>query len=197
MFAYSERVNDAQHPAPRAARSRPAILAAARELILEGGYESLTMEGIASRAGVGKQTLYRWWPSKGGLLADALLSDDATPLLAVAGPSGDGLLWAHGLAAQFSTDAGSSITRALTSAAAEDHSVAAQLHERFTVPLLASIEGWLAEQRPDESPGAAERRHAAADMLIGALVFRVLTRAEPLTVGRAEQVLRLTLASLE
>jgi AcrR family transcriptional regulator len=55
----------------RSEESRMAILAAALELIGELGYAGLTIEGIAARAGTGKQTIYRWWPSKADILLDA------------------------------------------------------------------------------------------------------------------------------
>jgi AcrR family transcriptional regulator len=56
---------------PRSEESRQAILAAALELVSEVGYSGLTMEGLAARAGVGKQTIYRWWPTKGDVLLEA------------------------------------------------------------------------------------------------------------------------------
>jgi AcrR family transcriptional regulator len=59
---------------PRSEISRQAILTAALELVGETGYASLTIERIAARAGVGKQTIYRWWRSK----ADVLLEAGAT-----------------------------------------------------------------------------------------------------------------------
>jgi AcrR family transcriptional regulator len=43
-------------------------------MLHEVGYASTTIEGIAARAGVGKTTIYRWWPSKGALLGEALAS---------------------------------------------------------------------------------------------------------------------------
>lgn len=61
-------------PVQRSESSRRAILAAALELVAEVGYAKLSIEGIASRAGVGKQTIYRWWPSKGAVLFDAVLA---------------------------------------------------------------------------------------------------------------------------
>ncbi|WP_431921632.1 TetR/AcrR family transcriptional regulator [Nonomuraea jabiensis] len=59
--------------ARRREASRRAILTAAIELAQEVGYAKLSIEGIATRAGVGKQTIYRWWPSKGAVLFDAFL----------------------------------------------------------------------------------------------------------------------------
>src|SRR5688572_3560572 len=53
--------------------SRRAILTAAFDLLQEVGYAKLSIEGVAARAGVGKQTIYRWWPSKGAVLFDAFL----------------------------------------------------------------------------------------------------------------------------
>ncbi|MEU8955589.1 TetR/AcrR family transcriptional regulator [Streptomyces sp. NPDC048518] len=67
----------AQKTAPdstrRSERSRRAIYDAALALVDEVGYAKLTIEAIAARAGVGKQTIYRWWPSKGAVLLDAFL----------------------------------------------------------------------------------------------------------------------------
>jgi AcrR family transcriptional regulator len=62
----------APNPDRRSERARQAILDAALELCGEQLYAGLTMEGIAKRAGVGKQTIYRWWPSKADVLLDAL-----------------------------------------------------------------------------------------------------------------------------
>ncbi|MDI1459142.1 TetR/AcrR family transcriptional regulator [Streptomyces sp. NPDC003388] len=64
-------------PAPdatrRSDRSRRAIYAAALALVGEAGYRRTTVEGIAARAGVGKQTIYRWWSSKADVLLEAFL----------------------------------------------------------------------------------------------------------------------------
>jgi AcrR family transcriptional regulator len=56
---------------PRAA-SRAAILDATLELLAERGFQAATMDAIAERAGVGKNSIYRRWPSKDELVADAI-----------------------------------------------------------------------------------------------------------------------------
>ncbi|MEU0174539.1 TetR/AcrR family transcriptional regulator [Streptomyces massasporeus] len=64
-------------PAPdstrRSEKSRRAIYDAALALVVEVGYPKTTIEGIAARAGVGKQTIYRWWSSKADVLMEAFL----------------------------------------------------------------------------------------------------------------------------
>ncbi|GAA3495866.1 TetR/AcrR family transcriptional regulator [Streptomyces prasinosporus] len=57
----------------RSERSRRAIYDAALALVVEVGYPKTTIEGIAARAGVGKQTIYRWWASKADVLLEAFL----------------------------------------------------------------------------------------------------------------------------
>lgn len=56
---------------PRSEEAHQAILDATLELLVEVGYSALTVEGIASRAGVGKATIYRRWPSKLPLVIEA------------------------------------------------------------------------------------------------------------------------------
>jgi AcrR family transcriptional regulator len=67
-------------PDRRSDRARVAVLHAADDLLVERGYAGVTIEGIAARAGVAKQTIYRWWPSKFEILMDTLLEDAADAL---------------------------------------------------------------------------------------------------------------------
>jgi AcrR family transcriptional regulator len=58
---------------PRSETTRRKLLDAAIAELFERGYGALTIEGIAARAGAGKQTIYRWWGSKSDLVLDAML----------------------------------------------------------------------------------------------------------------------------
>ena len=79
---------------PRSEEAHRAILNATLELLVEVGFSALTVEGVASRAGVGKATIYRRWPSKLPLVVEAFgqlpgfedvdtgdLADDLTKML--------------------------------------------------------------------------------------------------------------------
>jgi AcrR family transcriptional regulator len=58
---------------PRSEASHQAIIQATLDLLVEGGYGSLTMEAVRTRAGVGKATIYRRWHSKEELVRDAIV----------------------------------------------------------------------------------------------------------------------------
>ncbi|WP_405811505.1 TetR/AcrR family transcriptional regulator [Streptomyces sp. NBC_01520] len=96
----------ADHPAASRPRRGPrrdpeaheAVLTAARELVAELGYKGVTMDRIASRAGVARMTVYRWWPNKAAVITEAV-ADRLAP-----GPAPDtgdvredALLWLRGL----------------------------------------------------------------------------------------------------
>ena len=65
---------------PRSERARVAILSSALKLLGEKGFPELTMEAVAERANVGKATVYRWWPNKAALIADAFASSTTRKL---------------------------------------------------------------------------------------------------------------------
>jgi AcrR family transcriptional regulator len=73
---------------PRIARSRQVILQAVLDELSEVGYGALTIESAARRAGVGKATIYRHWPDKIALIADAfeLLQQQRDPELVTGTP---------------------------------------------------------------------------------------------------------------
>lgn len=55
---------------PRVAKTHAAVMAAATELLVEGGPEALTVDGVVARSGVAKSTVYRHWATRDDLVAD-------------------------------------------------------------------------------------------------------------------------------
>ncbi|MBW4507581.1 MAG: TetR/AcrR family transcriptional regulator [Scytonematopsis contorta HA4267-MV1] len=65
---------------PRCPEAHEKILKSAYEMLLEVGFNDLTIEGIAARAGVGKPTIYRRWSNKARLVIDAFLAETSPEL---------------------------------------------------------------------------------------------------------------------
>lgn len=65
---------------PRSDTSKQALIQATFDMLREFGYERLSMDGIAARAGVGKTTIYRWYKTKDDLLIEALVSCAQKPV---------------------------------------------------------------------------------------------------------------------
>ena len=180
-------------PRRRSERARVAILRAAHELLHEKGLDQFSIEGVAARAGVGKQTIYRWWPSRAVLVADALLDrDDLVPL----SPPDTGAVvadisaWAAELAASLGSARGRATLRMLTAAATESMETSLRLHEKFSGPIQERAAARLAnaadlETTPDE-------RRTTVDAIFGLIVFRVLANQEvgaPEVTGLARSLL--------
>ncbi|PPL14193.1 TetR/AcrR family transcriptional regulator [Microterricola pindariensis] len=162
---------------PRSEQSRRATLEATRELLHSVGYDRLTIEGIASAAGVSRQTVYRWWRAKSAIVAEAVLDGVIIlPGAAAAGGSIAGILNAMGASLGSPENAG--LVRALAAAAADDPAASEALYERMTGPTHAALARSIADGvargalRPDIDP------EVAADALIGAVLYRVLTRQD-------------------
>lgn len=161
----------------RSEASRRAILEATRDIVQADGYDRLSLDGIARRAGVGKQTIYRWWSSKADVVTDAVLDGfiEAPAFPEFVGTDiVSGLRdWLLDFRERMSTPLGAALAAALTAAAAVDSGAAARLYGQFTGPLR--------EQLRERLAAAGELRStadhlAAADALIGALIFLTLSR---------------------
>ncbi|MCM3784525.1 TetR/AcrR family transcriptional regulator [Neobacillus mesonae] len=70
----------AQKGRPRDTKLQQLILSVAYNLILEHGFEEVTIEKIAEQAGVSKATIYKWWPNKGAVVIDGFFEATADRL---------------------------------------------------------------------------------------------------------------------
>ncbi|MFF2953826.1 TetR/AcrR family transcriptional regulator [Kitasatospora sp. NPDC057965] len=124
----------------RSEAARLAVLNAADDLLVEVGFEGLTIEGIAAAAGVAKQTIYRWWKSKVDILFDNLVLDAATALAWPSDtPSGPADLraYVHRFAAFLGTEPAGQVLQALLGHAQLDSRTAELLHGGFLDELRA------------------------------------------------------------
>lgn len=175
--------------ARRSDRSRRAILDAALALVGEVGYNRLTVEAIAARAGVGKQTIYRWWPSKAAVLLDAslTLAADAETEGGWAGFPDTGDLAAdlklvlRATVDEFGDPKYEAPARALAAAGATDPALGARFTEQLLEPQLALYEERLRTAREAGLLAPDTDLRLTVEMLLGPLTYRWLLRTGPLT----------------
>ena len=169
------------NPQRRSARSHAAILKAAYELCQQQGYARLTIEGIAARAGVGKQTIYRWWPSKGAVLLDVFVDQILARLDAAdtGSPLDDLRRRVHTTAEVLAdTTIGPHIASLLVDAQA-DPALAKELDERLVAPARAQHRELIRTAQDRGELRADIDVDLIADTLFAPLWFRLLvTKAE-------------------
>ncbi|MFD5433126.1 TetR/AcrR family transcriptional regulator [Kitasatospora sp. NPDC127067] len=190
----------APDPARRSERARAAVLTAATELVAEVGYGKLTIEAIAARAGVGKQTIYRWWPSKGAVVFDAFLAagehegslalpdtgDLAADLRAVLRPTSDEL-----------ADPGADRTyRALLAEILNDPALHAEYRTRLLDPLLEVTRDRLRRAREAGQIAPDADLDLAVELFYGPLNYRWQFRLGPLTHEHADLLVDAALRAL-
>lgn len=117
---------------PRSLRAHDAALAAAFALLVERGYDGLSLEAVAARAGTGKATLYRHWPDKAALVVEAFFAATAADLdfAGHTDPRDDFRDQIHRLAALLRSPAGRAFT-ALMAGAARDPALAEAVATRW------------------------------------------------------------------
>jgi AcrR family transcriptional regulator len=164
----------------RSEAARVAVLEAADDLLVERGFAGVTIEGIAARAGVAKQTIYRWWTSKTAILFDALLTDAAEHFTPPDhGDLGSDLRDHLRQIATFltGTDAGV-VCRALAGQAQHDPAVATRFQSDFVGPQRErDREPFLRAQRRGEL-SQVEDIDLAVDQLVGPIYYRVLVTGQ-------------------
>ncbi|MGO9927949.1 MAG: TetR/AcrR family transcriptional regulator [Mycobacterium sp.] len=184
----------ANPPRRRSEKSRTAIVTATRELLLERGFDGLTIEAVAARAGVGKQTIYRWWPSRPALVADVMLEDADKILASVEHTddlSADLVGWVRKLVASLTTARGLAMLRILTVACMEHEDTAVKLRAGFSAPLHDNVRARLLAGGVDEA--AAE---SAADAIVGGVVYPILSGAQRYSRRRAELTTQIIVGAL-
>ncbi|MFC4611749.1 TetR/AcrR family transcriptional regulator [Streptomyces maoxianensis] len=201
-MSHAQAVEEHPDATRRNEASRRAILTAAFDLVGEVGFTKLSIEAIAARAGVGKQTIYRWWPSKGVVLFDAflVLSEDRA--------SGDPALPDTGdLEADLKTVLRATVDelndpryeeplRALNTEMVHNPELAATYAERLHEPMQELKRDRLRRAQQAGQLDADTDLDLAVEMLWGPLLNRWLQRTGPLTAEYADRVVETALRGL-
>ena len=160
---------------PRSEDARLAVLHAADDLLVSEGYAAMTMKGIAERAGVGRQTVYRWWSSKAEILLEASAFDSAQELAVTkdSDPRKEIANFLRALARFLTTSDAGLAYRALLGEAQHDTKVAELLSQSDILgnaarPVIASV-----RQNGRLTTAVSEELRIAE--LVGPLTYRVLT----------------------
>jgi AcrR family transcriptional regulator len=174
------------------------IMRAALDLALEGGYAKLSIEAVASRAGVGKHTVYRRWPSRGLLFLDAVLSLSTDSL-------------SHPDTGDVVADLRETMTKAvsllgrppwgplyqaLIGEAQHDPEVATALNRRFIEPQTANTLERLRDAKDQGQLAPDFDLDLAFDVLSGPLYYRLLITQQPITPAYIDRVLQAVFAGM-
>ena len=182
---------------PRDARHDQAILDATLEILLEQGYRGVTIEGVATRAGVGRPTIYRRWPSKPAVVVAALVQSNR---LALPAPDTGSLrndliaVQRHQVERMNAPDA-RRVTAGLVADLADDPELADTYVSQFLAPRRATV--WQVLQRGvDRGELDADVDFAFIyDLLVGPLFMRAVVWGQPLAPDAAEKTADVILAA--
>jgi len=188
MAKNEPRVGD-QRPGGRAARVRTDVLEAAFALLGEVGYEQLSMEAIAKKAGVHKTTVYRRWPTKAELVLDATRthSEQNIPIPDTGSLHGDLVQLARGVVATIGSEPGSRRSLSIVAAAAASADLTAALHTFWAERLTATAPIVERAIERGELPASSDPT-VIIETLIGPLWIRLLLTGEAIDDDLAGRV---------
>lgn len=169
--------------------ARDAILAATLDMLRTEGLQNVTIDAIARAAGVGRQTIYRWWPSKGAMLAEAMGRRARAAVPPCDSGSFDADLTEF-ITASFRglQDPGTArALRDLASAAQHDEHVAAALGE-FTAQRRSALRALLERGRDEGRLPASANLGTLVDLFYGFLWYRLLMGHAPLDASTARDL---------
>ena len=169
---------------PRSERSHQAIVVATLELLAEQGFQQLTMEQVARRAGVGKATIYRRWPAKADLVKDAIRYFSAElPLPDTGTLAGDYAELSKALLAVSRDRNAALLMPRLLSEVAQDEEMHAVFSEWLVEPRRAVLRTILrraidrGELREDADP------ELLIDMIVGPVIYRFIITGGDMTAA--------------
>lgn len=193
----SEHEKSPESSAPgrrRSEHSHRAILQATREVLDQVGYRAMTIEAIAAQAGVGKKTIYRWWPSKAAVALEALTtSTEAQAPFPDTGSLAEDLLTYFEQAFPGLQGKSGTVLSGLAAEAQLDPEFAHEFQRVFIVPRKQGLVTLLQRgvSRGELAPNI--NLEVLADLVYGAKWYRFLLYPAPLDKEFAREIVALVL----
>jgi AcrR family transcriptional regulator len=161
--------------------ARDAILDAAFRLLSGPETDGVTIDAIAAEAGVGRQTIYRWWPSKGAVVADALArhAQVVVPERETGSFAGDLAAFLADSFAGLENEGYAGLLRQIVAESQRDEDVARMLAD-FTAVRRAALRALLERGRATGDLAADAEVGMLVDMAYGVLYYRLLVGHAPL-----------------
>lgn len=161
--------------------ARERILDAVQAVLEEKTFQDLTMEEVARRAGVGKPTLYKWWPSKAALVLDLFQQRLVAPLNVPEELTTEEKIRAQALGAicLLSGFLGK-VSREIIAAGQSDPDVLRQYREIYLSGRRAITREWIEAAKAKGEMRANADPELLMDMLYGTIYYRLLMDHQPL-----------------
>lgn len=176
----------------RSDQAHQAILQATLEILSQVGYRAMTIEAIAARAGVGKKTIYRWWPSKAAVALEALIAstEEQVPFPDTGSLAGDLTTYFEQSFAGLRGKAGTALS-GLAAEAQLDPEFARKFQRVFIVPRKQGLVALLQRgvQRGELAPDT--NLDVLADLIYGAKWYRFLLYPAPLDTDFAREIVEI------
>ena len=171
-------------------------MSAAIKEVAAKGWSGATIEGIALRAGVGRGSIYRRWPSKTELFQYAATSITRPAAEVDSGSFVDDLFAAVLPVAEMLTDPElAALLPALLAEAATDTAIRQTLHTFAAQSRQHAVDAVERARTRGDIPQATDA-HALVDMLVGGLVYRRLLRGEPTDASAVRALIHQALESV-
>ncbi|MGI8983608.1 MAG: TetR/AcrR family transcriptional regulator [Acidimicrobiales bacterium] len=176
---------------PRSAEADRAILRAAVDLLADEGYGGVTMEGVAARAGVGKATVYRRWPSKSALVVDAVTAcrEQRCELPETGSARDDLLAFVGGFMDHLRTSDAGRVMPALVAELSRSPELADAFREGFVQPRRAKVLEAVRRGVERGEVRAGVDPEVVADAVVALLMHRFLITGMEIDDGLPERVL--------
>jgi AcrR family transcriptional regulator len=183
---------------PRSTEADRAILSATLELLAERGLDAMSIEEVAARAGVGKTTIYRRWPSKGLLALDAFVVSFRAeqPLPDTGTLRGDLLSALHAWVRAVTQTAMGPMLTGLIAEAQHDPELRGAWRDRVIEPLRAQHRIMLERAIGRGEIAASVDRDVVLDLFFGAAEHRLLLGHLPMTGEFIAQVVDVILTGI-